>query len=838
MSEDEKNEFENEMEKDDSGSDGEKDHSTSDAEQDKPSAGTATVPEDGLVIAASELPDLIPVIPIRPRPAFPNLFIPITITGKGRINALKRALNTPHRALGLILARNPEAEDSVDNFCRVGVGGTVVKIIQVDEDTANFLFNCQERFSVRNIVQTRGIFFAQVEYHPAPELPPSRELKAYSMAIIAALKELVQINPLYSEEIKTFLTRSSMGDPGKLADFAANLTTVEGAELQQLLETFDVRKRVDRVLVLLKKELDISRLQSKIAKKIEEKMSQQQREFFLREQLKGIKKELGLEKEGKESDVEKFEERLKKLTLNEEAEKAVREELEKLSLMESSSAEYVVSRNYLDWLTCLPWGKYSKDSYHLDRARKILDRDHYGLDDVKERILEFIAVGKMKGDISGSILCLVGPPGVGKTSVGRSIASALNRSFYRFSLGGMRDEAEIKGHRRTYIGALPGRFIQAIKVAGTSNPVIMLDEIDKIGASYQGDPASALLEVLDPEQNSSFRDHYLDVPFDLSHVLFIATANQLDTIPAPLLDRMEVIRLAGYILEEKVEIAKRYLVPKNLTAHGLKRGQVSLKADTLTAIINDYAREAGVRGLENRIKKIMRRAAMKIAKGEATKVVPQCKDLQEYLGKPEFVEDEVFTGALGVATGLAWTSLGGATLQIEATSTPSKTKGFKQTGQLGAVMVESSEIAYNYVNTHLKENGVKEDYFDTHFIHLHVPAGATPKDGPSAGVTMATALISLIRGIPVREKLGMTGELTLTGKVFPIGGLKEKTIAARRVGLKTLIFPEGNRKDFEELPDYLKEGLEVHFAKEYEDVRRIAFPENTGGENGETSSAS
>ncbi len=838
MSEDEKNDFEPEMEKDGSVSDEEKDHSTSDAEQDKPSAGTATVPEDGLVIAASELPDLIPVIPIRPRPAFPNLFIPITITGKGRINALKRALNTPHRALGLILARNPEAEDSVDNFCRVGVGGTVVKIIQVDEDTANFLFNCQERFSVRNIVLTRGIFFAQVEYHPAPELPPSRELKAYSMAIIAALKELVQINPLYSEEIKTFLTRSSMGDPGKLADFAANLTTVEGAELQQLLETFDVRKRVDRVLVLLKKELDISRLQSKIAKQIEEKMSQQQREFFLREQLKGIKKELGLEKEGKESDVEKFEERLKKLTLNEEAEKAAREEMEKLSLMESSSAEYIVSRNYLDWLTCLPWGKYSKDSYHLERAHKILNRDHYGLDDVKERILEFIAVGKMKGDISGSILCLVGPPGVGKTSVGRSIASALNRSFYRFSLGGMRDEAEIKGHRRTYIGALPGRFIQAIKVAGTSNPVIMLDEIDKIGASYQGDPASALLEVLDPEQNSSFRDHYLDVPFDLSHVLFIATANQLDTIPAPLLDRMEVIRLAGYILEEKVEIAKRYLVPKTLTAHGLKRGQVSLKTDTLTAIINEYAREAGVRGLENRIKKIMRRAAMKIAKGEATKVVPQCKDLQEYLGKPEFVEDEVFTGVLGVATGLAWTSLGGATLQIEATSTPSKTKGFKQTGQLGAVMVESSEIAYNYVNTHLKENGVKEDYFDTHFIHLHVPAGATPKDGPSAGVTMATALISLIRGIPVREKLGMTGELTLTGKVFPIGGLKEKTIAARRVGLKTLIFPEGNRKDFEELPDYLKEGLEVHFAKEYEDVRRIAFPENTGGESGDTSSAS
>ncbi len=453
----------------------------------------------------------------------------------------------------------------------------------------------------------------------------------------------------------------------------------------------------------------------------------------------------------------------------------------------------------------------------------MLDRDHHGLNDVKDRITEFIAVGKMKGDISGSILCLVGPPGVGKTSIGKSIADALGRSFFRFSLGGMRDEAEIKGHRRTYIGAMPGKFLQAMKNAGTANPVLMLDEIDKIGASFQGDPASALLEVLDPEQNGSFRDHYLDVPFDLSNVLFIATANQLDTIPAPLLDRMEVIRLSGYVLEEKMEIAKRYLIPKAMKNHGLKPGQVTIRKDALAAIVDGWAREAGVRTLENRIKKLMRKAAMEFASGRTEAIVVTKKDLHEYLGQPVFTTEEIFEGVPGVVTGLAWTSMGGATLPIEATAMASKGKGFRQTGQLGNVMIESSEIAYSFVMAHLKVYGAPADYFDNHFVHLHVPAGATPKDGPSAGVTMATALISMIKGKPVRKKLGMTGELTLTGRVLPIGGVKEKTIAARRAGLKVLIFPEANKKDFDELPDYLKEGLEVHFAKEYKDVAKVAF---------------
>jgi ATP-dependent Lon protease len=778
---------------------------------------------EGFLPASDVLPEQIPIIPLRPRPAFPNILIPMSISGKEKVDIIKKAADSPSHTIGMVLVRNIEGKDEPDNLHKIGVVGKIVKILKSEEENIQVLVNCLERFTIRKLHETEDGLVGSVEYLKAPEDAQREELKAYSMAIITTLKELVQINPLYSEEIKMFLGRSSMDDPGKLADFAANLTSADGQELQQVLETFDVHERIDQVLVLLKKELEVSRLQSKISKQIEKKVSSQQREFFLREQLKAIKKELGLEKEGKTSEIEKFTERLKNLKLNDEAKKAVDEEIEKLQLIEPSSPEYNVSRNYLDWLTVLPWGKYTKDSYNVAKARKALDADHYGLEDVKERILEFIAVGKMKGDISGSILCLVGPPGVGKTSIGKSVAHALKRNFYRFSLGGMRDEAEIKGHRRTYIGAMPGKFIQAIKQAGSANPVLMLDEIDKIGASFQGDPASALLEVLDPEQNNSFRDHYLDVPFDLSNVLFIATANQLDTIPAPLLDRMEVIRLSGYIMAEKIEIAKRYLIPKALESHGLTRKQVSIRKDALEAIVDDYAREAGVRGLENRIKKIMRKAAMAFCDEHKDKIILHKNDLEKYLGKPVFSQDEVFENVPGVVTGLAWTSMGGATLQIEATAVKTSNKGFKQTGQLGKVMVESSEIAYSFVMAHLKHYGMAEDFFDQHFVHLHVPAGATPKDGPSAGITMATALLSMIEQKPVRKKLGMTGELTLTGQVLPIGGVKEKTIAARRSGLKVLIFPESNRKDFEDLPEHLREGLEVHYARNYDDVYKIAF---------------
>jgi ATP-dependent Lon protease len=778
--------------------------------------------EAPLVLASELLPTLLPILPIRPRPLFPGIPVPLEV-GAEQAPSIQHAIEYSAKTVGIVLVRDLEGTDAPENLHRVGVAAKILKAFQGEGEVTAILLNCVQRFTIEDISKAEFGMSATVRYEVPEALSITEELKAYSMAVMTTLKELVKFNPLQSEAIKLFLSRSTFDDPGKLADFAANLTTASGAELQEVLETFDVRKRIDRVLILLKREVEISKLHVEINRQIQEKISGQQREFFLKEQLKAIKKELGLEKEGKTAEIEKFMERLSSLTMNAEAKKAVDDEIDKLQLLEPHSPEYTVSRNYLDWLTSLPWGKFSQDSYDVEKARQILDRDHYGLEDVKDRILEFIAVGKLKGDISGSILCLVGPPGVGKTSVGKSIADALGRSFFRFSLGGMRDEAEIKGHRRTYIGALPGRFLQAMKTVGASNPLIMLDEIDKIGASYQGDPASALLEVLDPEQNNSFRDHYLDVPFDLSHVLFVATGNQLDTIPRPLLDRMEVIRLSGYISEEKLEIARRYLIPKTLQTHGLKEGQVAIRRDALSLLIENYARESGVRNLENQIKKISRKAVMKIVRGTGNKIVIDKKDLESYLGKPVFSPDEMFKNVPGIVTGLAWTSLGGATLQIEATAVHSKSKGFKQTGQLGAVMVESAEIAYSYVMAHLRQYGAQPDFFDERFVHIHVPAGATPKDGPSAGVTMATALLSMILNRPVRKRLAMTGELTLTGQVLPIGGVKEKVIAARRIKYKFLIFPEANRKDYEELPDYLKNGFSACFASRYEDVFQYAF---------------
>lgn len=779
--------------------------------------------DSGLVLATKLLPSRIPILGVRPRPFFPGLPVPLEVTGDVPLATLKKAVESSDQTLGLVLLKNPEAEEVPENLHGVGVAAKVVKSIQVEPEVTHVLVNCLERFTVREMDSGETGLFARVDYHYATELSVNLELKAYSMAIVSSLKELVKLDPLQSEAIKLFLSRSSLEDPGKLADFAAHLTTAEGRELQKILETFDVRHRIDRVLTLLRREVDLSRLQKKITTQIEEKISTQQREFFLKEQLKAIKRELGLEKEGKTAEVEKFEERLRSLKLTGEVRASIEEELAKLKILETTSPEYVVTRNYLDWLTVLPWGRQSRDSYDLNRARRVLDRDHYGLEDVKERVLEFIAVGRMKGEISGSIICLAGPPGVGKTSVGKSIAAALGRRFYRFSLGGMRDEAEIKGHRRTYIGAMPGKFVQALKTAGTSNPVIMLDEIDKIGASFRGDPASALLEVLDPEQNASFRDHYLDVPFDLSNVLFVVTANRTDTIPLPLLDRMEVIRLSGYILEEKLEIARRFLIPKSIRNHGLTRNRISIRKAALVSMIDGYAREAGVRSLENLIRRIARKAALELSRDSDGKIVVTPGNIEAYLGKPVHREDELAPHAPGVVTGLAWTSLGGVTLQVEATAVASRRKGFKQTGQLGEVMVESSEIAYSYVMSRVADLSGDLEFFDRHFVHLHVPAGAIPKDGPSAGITMATALVSLVRKKPVRQGLAMTGELTLTGRVLPIGGVREKVIAARRAGLARLVFPEGNRKDYEELPDYLRKGLSVEFADHFDDVCRWAL---------------
>ncbi len=539
---------------------------------------------------------------------------------------------------------------------------------------------------------------------------------------------------------------------------------------------------------------------------------------------------MGLSKDDKESEEEKFRKRMEALILTEEASERIEEELEKLRLLEPSSPEFNVTRAYLDWLTVLPWGKTTEDNEDIEQAEEILQADHYGLEDVKDRILELISVGMMNGNLSGTIILLVGPPGVGKTSIGQSIARSLNREFYRFSVGGMRDEAEIKGHRRTYIGALPGKFVQALKVCKTSNPVLMLDEVDKIGSSFRGDPASALLEVLDPEQNKDFLDHYLDVRFDLSKVLFICTANQLDTIPRPLLDRMEVIRLSGYILEEKLQIARRHLIERQLSSHGLKPEEFQIDDNTLREVIDGYAREAGVRNLEKQLKKMMRKAARQIVtergkENPKTEVQINKEDLKDYLGKRSFTEEQAFTEPkVGVVMGLAYTALGGATLHIEARSIFNKNGGLKQTGQLGDVMKESAEIAYSYVRSLLQNDPDAKEFFEEKMIHLHVPAGATPKDGPSAGITMACALTSLIFDTPLKTGLAMTGELTLTGVVLPIGGVKEKTIAARRAKISELIFPADNQEDFEDLDESVREGITAHFVKKLEDVLAIGFP--------------
>ena len=774
------------------------------------------------LLPAESRPGELYLLPLNEKPFFPAQTLPLVMNESAWLRTVEAIGETPHHMVGLVLIK-PEDSDSAtrEDFHNIG---TVVRMHNPakNEGRIQFIAEGLRRFRIVKWLSDKPPYRVQVEYPNEPGKPESEEIRAYAMAIINTIKELVPLNPLYSEELKFFLNRFSPNEPSLLADFAATLTSASKQELQDVLEAFGLKRRMEKVLVLLKKELDVARLQSQIRGRMEEKMSEQQREFFLREQLKAIQKELGLSKDDKTAELETFKERISRLTLPEAAKKRIDEEMAKFSVLETGSAEYTVSRNYLDWLTALPWGVHSQDKLDLKRARKILDRDHDGLDDVKDRIIEFLAVGAMKGEVSGSILLLVGPPGVGKTSIGKSVAEALGRKFYRFSVGGMRDEAEIKGHRRTYIGAMPGKFIQALKEVGTSNPVIMLDEIDKIGASYQGDPASALLEVLDPEQNVDFLDHYLDVRFDLSKALFICTANQL-SIPGPLLDRMETIRLSGYITEEKIAIAKHHLWPKVLEKSGLKKDQVTISESAIRHVIEGYAREAGVRNLEKQLGRVARKGVVQILDGVATPIKVGVKEIESYLDKPVFHKERP-QSAVGVVTGLAWTTMGGATLDVEATRVHTLNRGFKLTGQLGDVMRESAEIAYSYVASHLKQYRGDEKFFDSSFVHLHIPEGATPKDGPSAGVTMATALLSLARSQKLSRPLAMTGELSLTGLVLPVGGIREKVIAARRAGIMELILPEANRADFDKLPDYIRQGITVHFASKYKDVAKVVFP--------------
>ncbi|XP_077254303.1 lon protease homolog, mitochondrial isoform X1 [Temnothorax americanus] len=659
----------------------------------------------------------------------------------------------------------------------------------------------------------------------------NEEIKALTQELIKTIRDIISMNPLYRESLQQMLHQGQrvVDNPVYLSDLGAALTGADAQELQQVLEEMDILKRLRLSLALLKKEYELSKLQQKIGREVEEKVKQQHRKYILHEQLKVIKKELGLEKDDKDAIEEKYRERIRQKTVPKPVMDVLEEELNKLSFLESHSSEFNVTRNYLDWLTSMPWGVTSTETLNLQDAVKILDEDHYGMDDIKKRILEFIAVSQLKGSTQGKILCFYGPPGVGKTSIAKSISRALNREYFRFSVGGMTDVAEIKGHRRTYVGAMPGKVIQCLKKTKTENPLILIDEIDKIGKGHQGDPASALLEMLDPEQNANFLDHYLDVPVDLSKVLFICTANVIDTIPEPLRDRMEMIDMSGYVAEEKLAIAKQYLVPQARTESGLSKEQINIQDNALTTLIKSYCRESGVRSLQKHIEKVHRKVAFKVVKKEADKVDVTADNLQDFVGKPVFTHDRMYEiTPPGVVMGLAWTAMGGSTLFIESTirkpTGGKKSEGtFEVTGHLGDVMKESIHIAMTVARNYLKREDSSNTFlYDSH-LHIHVPEGATPKDGPSAGVTIATALLSLAKNQAIRQDVAMTGELSLMGKVLPVGGIKEKVIAAKRVDVKCIILPDENKKDFNDLPKYITDGLEVHFASTYDDVYRICF---------------
>ncbi|XP_008556904.1 lon protease homolog, mitochondrial isoform X1 [Microplitis demolitor] len=662
----------------------------------------------------------------------------------------------------------------------------------------------------------------------------TEEIKALTQEIIKTIRDIISMNPIYRESLNQMLHQGTrvVDNPVYLSDLGAALTGAEAKELQEVLEELDISKRLRLSLALLKKEYELSKLQQKIGREVEEKVKQQHRKYILHEQLKVIKKELGLEKDDKDAIEEKYRERIRQKVVPKPVMDVIEEELTKLSFLENHSSEFNVTRNYLDWLTSLPWGVTSPENLKIQEASDILEEDHYGMEDIKKRILEFIAVSQLKGTTQGKILCFHGPPGVGKTSIARSIARALNREYFRFSVGGMTDVAEIKGHRRTYVGAMPGKIIQCLKKTKTENPLVLIDEVDKIGKGYQGDPASALLEMLDPEQNANFLDHYLDVPVDLSKVLFICTANITDTIPEPLRDRMEMIDMSGYVAEEKLAIAKQYLIPQAMKDSGLTAEQIDIEESALSALIKAYCRESGVRNLQKHIEKVSRKVAFKVVKQEAERIDVTKDNLSDFVGKPVFTHDRMYDFTPpGVIMGLAWTAMGGSTLFIETSiSKPFTAKKYEGslelTGHLGDVMKESVRIALTVARNFLKKIDQENTIlYDAH-LHLHVPEGATPKDGPSAGVTIATAMISLARGQPIRQDVAMTGELSLMGKVLPVGGIKEKTIAAKRAGVKCIILPEENKKDFDDLAKYITDGLEVHFASTYQDVYKVCFDDS------------
>ncbi|OHD64510.1 MAG: endopeptidase La [Spirochaetes bacterium RBG_13_51_14] len=781
--------------------------------------------ESDLITIDQALPSKLYIIPIRYRPIFPGIITPLIIS-HGRFTDVIDKVIHDTRTIGLILIKDDNKDEiAASDLYHVGTAAKILKRINLPDGGLNVLINSIKRFRIRRFISEEPYIFAEVEYLEDSAVDKKGiEFKAVTREVLSKLKMLTDNNPLFTEEMK--LTMLNVDEPGKIADFVTSILNIEKTEYQDILETLNVKKRLQKVLRLLHKEIEVLSVQKRIQGSINEKIDKQQRDFFLREQLKAIKHELGIEDDERSRELKNLRKKMQELELDGEIKERMEEEIGKITVMDPTSSEYAVTRNYIDTVLSLPWNRKTVDSIDLAKAEKILDRDHYGLEDVKKRILEFLAVKILKPSGKGSIICLVGPPGVGKTSLGRSIARALNRKFFRISLGGMRDEAEIKGHRRTYVGAMPGKIIQGLKICKYRNPVFMLDEIDKLGQSFQGDPASALLEVLDPEQNAEFRDYYIDAPFNLSDVLFITTANTVDTVPQVLADRMEIIRLSGYIANEKYEIARRYLLPKQLEQHGLPKNGIRIDKKGFMHIINNYAREAGVRNLERQIEKICRKTATFMAKNRKIPAgTLEPKTIREYLGTELYADESLIKiTKTGLAIGLAWTPHGGTPLVVESIGiTNRKGGGLKLTGQLGDIMSESATIAYSYVQHLLKDRGDAAKVFSRNLIHIHVPAGATPKDGPSAGITMASSLYSMATNKKIRPGIAMTGELTLTGRVFPVGGIKEKIIAAKKANLKEIILPRENSKDLDDIPDYIKKGLNFHLVDQIEEVITIAF---------------
>ena len=756
----------------------------------------------------------IAILPLKNGVVYPNALMPITIGQERSIKLVDDAL-VKEKIIGIVSVKNADIEvPNPEDLYTMGCSAHILKMMKLPENQMSVLVQGQSRIHIKEYTQTSPYLKAKIDIIKE-EFEKEVEIEALMVSIKNLFQKAVELSPHIPSEIGVLVI--NMDNPGTLADLIASNFNISVEEKQEILEILDIKERLERVVTILNKELQVLELGSKIQGELKKEMDKNQREYYLREQLKAIQRELGEEDE-RTVEVTELKEKIEKAKMPKEVNEVAQKELDRLSKMPPAAAEYTVSRTYLDWLIELPWSVATEDNLDIDEAQKVLDEDHYGLEKVKKRILEYLAVRKLKADMKGPILCFVGPPGTGKTSLGKSIARALGRKFIRLSLGGVRDEAEIRGHRRTYVGALPGRIIQGIKKAGSYNPVFMLDEIDKLGMDFRGDPSSALLEVLDPEQNFSFSDHYLEVPFDLSNVMFITTANILDPIPPALRDRMEILELPGYIEEEKLMIAQKYLVPRQLEAHGLTSENLNFADDAVKAIISDYTREAGLRNLEREIATICRGVAKEYAQGKKEAVAVKKEKLHSFLGPIKFFSEIAErTSVPGVATGLAWTPTGGDIIFIEATKMKGK-KSLALTGSLGDVMKESAQAALSYIRSNSKDLSVPEDFFEENDIHLHVPAGAIPKDGPSAGVTMFAALTSLLTDRPVRSDIAMTGEITLRGLVLPVGGIKEKVLAAKRAGLNKVILPKKNENNLEEIPENVKNGMQFHFVENMDQV--------------------